>query len=104
MIFIFSNKISLFSLSKIRIIWKNELVPKLALNSVSLFFFGYNPNRLKMCIQINMNMDVCVRWRVVYYILHVQAVHDYKEDVQTLSLLVHGRFIQQVLYVGHYSG
>jgi hypothetical protein len=49
-------------------------------------------------------MNVCVRWRVVYYILHVQAVHDYKEDVQTLSLLVHGRFIQQVLYVGHYSG
>jgi hypothetical protein len=35
---------------------------------------------------------------VVYYILHVQAVHDYKEDVQTLSLLVHGRFIQQVLF------
>jgi hypothetical protein len=43
-------------------------------------------------------MNVCVRWTVVYYILHVQAVHDYKEDVQTLSLLVHGRFIQQVLF------
>jgi hypothetical protein len=49
-----------------------------------------------------MNMNVCVRWTVVYYTLHVQAVHDYKEDVQTLSLLVHGRFIQQVLYVRRY--